>query len=127
MDGYRIMAESYKKAVEQGKLTEEEARPHIKAFELLGELTQEDLYTMVDTTAFNEIIKAYCRRALREASVDKNIEEAMARASLGSYIVLAEYDKYGKPICVKSHIVDRKTIKPDTFYKLENKRFVRAK
>ena len=75
MDGYRIMAESYKKAVEQGKLTEEEARPHIKAFELLGELTQEDLYTMVDTTAFNEIIKAYCRRALREASVDKNIEE----------------------------------------------------
>ena len=30
---------------------------------------------MVDTTAFNEIIKAYCRRALREASVDKNIEE----------------------------------------------------
>lgn len=75
MDGYRIMAESYKKAVEQGKLTEKEARPYIKVFELLGELTQEDLYTMVDTTAFNEIIKAYCRRALREASVDKNIEE----------------------------------------------------
>lgn len=30
---------------------------------------------MVDSTAFNEIIKTYCRRALREASVEESVEE----------------------------------------------------
>ena len=75
MNGYTLMADSYRKAVEQGKLTQEEARPNIKVYELLAELTQEDLYRMVDSTAFNEIIKTYCRRALREASVEESVEE----------------------------------------------------
>lgn len=75
MNGYTLMADSYRKAVEQGKFTEEEVRPNIRVYELLAELTQEDLYRMIDSTAFNEIIKTYCRRALREASVEENVEE----------------------------------------------------
>ena len=51
-----------------------------------------------------------------------------AKAALGSYIALAEWveDENGgyKLKCAKMHKVDGKTIKPDTFYKLKDGKFV---
>ena len=50
-----------------------------------------------------------------------------AAGALGCWIVLAEWDPEGEHIIrVKSHKVDGKVIKPDTFYKLENNKFVEA-
>jgi len=77
MQGFTILADSYRKAIEQGVLTEEEAQAKIKVYELLGELTQEDLYTLVDSSAFNDIIRSYCREALKRANVNSNIAEAV--------------------------------------------------
>ena len=58
-----------------------------------------------------------------------------AKASLGSWITLAEYNKrleyieeigkwLRKPICVKTEYVDGERIKADTFYKLKDGEFI---
>ena len=52
--------------------------------------------------------------------------ESKAKGALGCYIVLAERDEYGHILAVKSHKVDGKTIKADTFYTLKNGEFVEA-
>ncbi len=75
MNGYKVMADAYKKALEQGQITEAEAKANIKVYELLAELTEEELYIMVDSTAFNDIIKTFCRTAIRNACVDEEDED----------------------------------------------------
>ena len=57
------------------------------------------------------------------AALGRNSE---AKAALGGWIVLAEYDYEGRPLLVKAARVDGKEIKPDTFYRLVNGKFVRA-
>ena len=53
--------------------------------------------------------------------------QSKAAGALGCWIVLAEWDSERKHIIrVKSHKVDGKVIKADTFYKLENNKFVEA-
>ena len=55
---------------------------------------------------------------------------SIAKAALGCWIVLAEHDKWNgsyHPVkCVRAAQVDGTTIKPDTWYKLENGEFVEA-
>ena len=46
-----------------------------------------------------------------------------AKAALGSWIVLAEYDKYFKPVCVKSTQIDGEFLKADTWYELKDGEF----
>ena len=48
----------------------------------------------------------------------------VASASLGSWIVLAEYGNGGKPICVKAAQVDGETLKANVFYRLKGGEFV---
>ena len=45
------------------------------------------------------------------------------KAKIGSWIVLAEYDKELKPVCVRAAQIDGEKLKPDTFYTLENGEF----
>ena len=53
--------------------------------------------------------------------------QSKAAGALGCWIVLAEWDSTGEHIInVKSHKVDGKVIKPDTFYRLKNNKFVKA-
>ena len=54
-----------------------------------------------------------------------------AKAKIGSWITLAEWEwSYEKnryvPVCVKTEYVDGENIKADTWYKLENGKFVEA-
>ena len=56
--------------------------------------------------------------------------DGKAKAALGSYIALAEWeeDEDGyKFVCARMHKVDGKIIKPDTFYKLKGGKFVEVK
>jgi len=48
------------------------------------------------------------------------------RAKKDSWIVLAEYDDNGKPLCVKTAQIDGKLLKEDVFYKLKNGEFKEA-
>jgi hypothetical protein len=49
-----------------------------------------------------------------------------ARAAVGNWIVLSEYDKDGNVETVKTAKVDGKKIKADTFYVLKAGKFVKA-
>lgn len=49
-----------------------------------------------------------------------------ASASLGSWIVLAEFNSDGEPICVKAAQIDGEKLKPNVFYKLDGGEFVEA-
>ena len=51
-------------------------------------------------------------------------KDSVASAALGSWIVLAEYDKQGKPLCVRAAQIDGEKLKPNVFYKLKNGEFV---
>ena len=46
------------------------------------------------------------------------------KAQTGSWIVLAEYDKALKPVCVRAAQIDGEKLKPDTFYTLKNGEFI---
>ena len=60
--------------------------------------------------------------------------EGIAKGKKGDILVLAEYKEIylddgrwvHKPVCVKTKKIDGKILKEDTFYKLENKKFVEA-
>ena len=50
-------------------------------------------------------------------------QNSVASASLGSWIVLAEYED-SKPICVKAAQIDGEKLKPNVFYRLKSGEFV---
>ena len=50
-------------------------------------------------------------------------EDSVVTAELGSWVVIAEYNKEGKCICIKSAQVDGVNLKPGVRYKLENGEF----
>jgi hypothetical protein len=52
--------------------------------------------------------------------------ESRAKAALGNWLVLAEYDCEGKPLLVKAVKVDGKEIKPDTFYMLQYGKIIKG-
>ena len=56
----------------------------------------------------------------------------VAKAALGCWICLAEWEynsekERGIPVCVKAAKIDGETLKPDTWYKLENGEFAEVK
>lgn len=59
MNGYTIMADSYKVLAEQGKIEAEKAEKAIRIFDFLATCDNDDLCQMVDSSAFNDIIKAF--------------------------------------------------------------------
>ena len=75
MNGYEVVAQGYKQLVEQGKLTAEEAQPEIRVLDFLGACAPDDIYRLVDSSAFNDIIKAFCKAALQGASVDQDTSD----------------------------------------------------
>lgn len=75
MNGYEIVAQGYKQLVEQGKMTAEQAQPEIRVLDFLGACDPDDIYRMVDSSAFNDIIKAFCKKALMSANVDQNTSD----------------------------------------------------
>ena len=57
MNGYVIMANCYREAIDQY----EEAKKKVKIYEFLATCDKEDIYNLVDSGAFNEIIRGYIK------------------------------------------------------------------
>lgn len=75
MNGFSIMADSYKLLVKQGKMTEEQARRSIEIYEFLATCKQDDFCKMVDSSAFNDIIRAFLKKAIKGAELDEMSED----------------------------------------------------
>lgn len=75
MNGYTMMAESYKKLMEQGKIDKETAEKEIRIYEFLATCDIDDFCRMVDSSAFNDIIKAFLKMSVENADIDEKSQD----------------------------------------------------
>ena len=75
MNGFAIMADSYKSLVKRGEMTEEQAKRSIEIYEFLATCTQSDICQMIDSSAFNDIIRAFLTKAIKGAGLDKKSKD----------------------------------------------------
>lgn len=71
MNGYELLASSYRLLLKRGEIAEDEAAKKIRVYDFLATCDKEDIYTMVDSSAFNDIIKSFCKKALKNSSVSE--------------------------------------------------------
>ena len=72
MNGYEMMADSYRQLVKQGKIDKETADREIHVYDFLATCDSDDLCRMVDSSAFNDIIRAYLKMAVQSADIDED-------------------------------------------------------
>lgn len=75
MNGYEMMADSYRQLVKQGKIDKETADKEIRVYDFLATCDSDDLCRMVDSSAFNDIIRAYLKMAVQSADIDEDARE----------------------------------------------------
>lgn len=75
MNGYEMMADSYRQLVKQGKIDKETADRGIRVYDFLATCDSGDLCRMVDSSAFNDIIRAYLKMAVQSADIDEDARE----------------------------------------------------
>lgn len=75
MNGYEMMADSYRQLVKQGKIDKETANREICVYDFLATCDSDDLCRMVDSSAFNDIIRAYLKMAVQSADIDEDARE----------------------------------------------------
>lgn len=71
MNGYTMMADSYRKLMNDGTIDKDSAEKSIRIYEFLATCDKDDLCQMVDSSAFNDIIRAF----LKMAVVNEELEE----------------------------------------------------
>ena len=75
MNGYEIMADSYRQLMKQGRIEKETADKEIRIYDFLATCDSDDLCRMVDSSAFNDIIRAYLKMAVQSADIDEDAKE----------------------------------------------------
>ena len=79
MNGYEMMADSYRQLVKQGKIDKETADREIRVYDFLATCDSDDLCRMVDSSAFNDIIRAYLKMAVQSAEIDEDSRNKVVR------------------------------------------------
>lgn len=75
MNGYTMMADSYKMLMEQGKIDKKTAEKSIRIYEFLATCDNDDLCQMVDSSAFNDIFRAFLKMAVKNADIDEEAQD----------------------------------------------------
>jgi hypothetical protein len=71
MNGFSMMADGYKQLVEKGKIDKEVAEKEIRIYEFLATCDSDDFCRLVDSSAFNDIIRGYLKLAVENADIDE--------------------------------------------------------
>lgn len=71
MNGYELMSQSYKKLAQEGKIPKEDAEKEIRIYDFLATCSKDDLNRMVDSSAFNDIIRGYITLAVNNSDISK--------------------------------------------------------
>lgn len=88
MNGFKIMADSYRKLADEGKITKEQAEKDCKAYDFLATCDDKDICNLFDSGAFNEISKGYMRLAVKELIEENVIDEEQGRAVRNRFSLL---------------------------------------
>ena len=75
MNRFLVMAESYKKLMNEGKIEKEVAEKEIRIYEFLATCDDDDKCIMVDSSAFNDIIRAFLKMAVKNADIDEEAQD----------------------------------------------------
>ena len=78
MNGYEMMADSYRQLMKQGRIEKETADKEIRIYDFLATCDTEDICRMVDSSAFNDIIKAFVETAVKNADIDEDAGKKVA-------------------------------------------------
>lgn len=98
MNGFEMMADSYKSAVKQGKFKEEEVSSKIRLYEFLGTCGGNDFFDLFDSSAFNKIMMNYVRKAVNELAEEDVIDDEQAMAVRNRVNILLS-EQTAKEIC----------------------------
>lgn len=80
MNGYTLMANSYKKAAEQGRISDNAAQKNIRIYDFLASCDPDDICILFDSGAFNDILKAYVEQAANNLVANKTINNKASDA-----------------------------------------------
>lgn len=80
MNGYSLMADSYRKAAEDGKITQEEAAKKIRIFDFLAACDNEDKQILYASSAFNDFIRSEISITIDELKDDETLTDKQAKA-----------------------------------------------
>lgn len=80
MNGYKLMAASYREAVALNKISEEMAERKIRIYDFLNECDKSDIYDLFDSSAFNDILAAYINTACIEAGLGQEQVKSVNQA-----------------------------------------------
>lgn len=75
MNGYTIMADSYRKMMNEGMIQKDAAEKSIRIYDFLATCDTDDLCQMVDSSAFNDIIRAFLKLAVVNAGIDQEAQD----------------------------------------------------
>ena len=98
MNGFQIMADSYRKASAEGKIDKEQADKEIRIFDFLASCDEEDFCKLFDSSAFNEIAKSYLRLAISELISEDTIDEDQGMAVRNRFSLLCHEKKASEVI-----------------------------
>lgn len=70
MNSYEMLAESYKKMMESGKIEKEVAEKEIRVLDFLSTCDKADICRLFASGAFNDIFKGYLNAAIEDAELD---------------------------------------------------------
>lgn len=98
MNGFSMLADSYRRAAEEGKVTKEYADKECKALDFLATCDEDDFYHLFDSSAFNEIMMSYIRRAVKELADEEVIDDEQGIAVRNRVNILLS-EKTAKEIC----------------------------
>lgn len=81
MNGYSLMADSYRTAAAQGKVDQDTAEKKARLFDFLGTCDQEEICFLFDSGAFNDIAKNYlsaaCNNLVNAGTIDNKQGQAI--------------------------------------------------
>lgn len=78
MNGYEVMSQCYRKAVDNDQIDPDEGSRKIRIFDFLASCDQSDIFALFDSSAFNDIVKAYVRRIADDMTEEGEIIEEIA-------------------------------------------------
>lgn len=75
MNGFTMLSDGYRKGVADGHIDEQTAQKVIRVYDFLATCDTDDFCKMVDSSAFNDIIRAFLRFAVENSGIDEESQD----------------------------------------------------